>query len=73
MSEQKINTTATVKITVEVSLRQPWSPTETAENIYRTASEEAVNHVQRVLHGDRYCRIVGKPEPTLVVAPMLTV
>lgn len=71
MSEQKITASARVKLTIEVDLGQPWSPTETAENIFKAAKDEAINSIATRLTRERY-RIIGEPVVTAIFCPSAT-
>lgn len=55
-----------VRIEIEVSLGQAWSPQETAENAFRSSVREADAYLRNLAAREKF-RIVGEPHVVHIV------
>lgn len=59
--------TTRVRIEIEVSLGQAWSPQETAENAFRSSVREAETYLRNLAAREKF-RVVGEPQVLHIVA-----
>lgn len=61
--------TTRVRVEIEVSLGQSWSPQETAENAFKSAVREAAVYLQNLAVQEKgKLRVVGEPHVLHIVA-----